>query len=68
MCYRNTNNGRTYAEILSVFKIGKNKLTRWIRDYRETGTYSVKKREHYKKRKLNDEERVPILKRNQMLL
>jgi putative transposase len=59
----NYNNGRTYGEILSVFKIGKNTLTRWIRDYRETGTYSVKKREHYKKRKLNDEELLAYIEK-----
>jgi transposase len=46
------NNGATRNEVLSIFKIGANTLTRWIREYKETKSYSVKKREKYKERKI----------------
>lgn len=58
------NKGGTCGEILSVFKIGQNTLTRWIREYRETGNYSVKKREGYRKRKVNDDELLAYIEKN----
>lgn len=60
----NYNNGATRKEVLSIFKIGENTLTRWIREYRETGSYSVKKRECYKERKINDDELLVYIKEN----
>lgn len=56
------NNGATRKEVLSIFKIGANTLTRWIREYRETKSYSVKKREHYKERKIDDDKLLAYIK------
>jgi putative transposase len=56
------NNGAPRKEVLSIFKIGANTLTRWIREYRETKSYSVKKREHYKERKIDDDKLLAYIK------
>lgn len=46
--------GMNRLEVLSLFEIGSDTLTRWVRSYREVGSLSPKARGRYKTNKLND--------------
>lgn len=42
--------------IIEIFKIGKDTLNRWIRQYKATGNLAPKKRTHYRAKKFSDED------------
>lgn len=47
--------------ILLIFKIGKDTLNRWIREYKTTGSLAPKVRTRHKPRKFSDEQLVEYI-------
>jgi len=53
---KNYEEGMTKEKLIEIFQIGISTLNRWIRNYRETGNVEARKRNRYRKRKVEDED------------
>ena len=50
----NYTSGMPRSQVLSVFQIGSDTLTRWVRQHRETGSLAPRTRGRYRSKKLDD--------------
>jgi transposase len=53
---QNVLDGMARGEVIRIFKIGSNSLTRWLRWHREKGDLSTQNRGRYNSKKLSDKE------------
>ena len=53
---KNYEEGMPKEKLVEIFKIGISTLNRWIRNYLKTGSVEARKRNRYRKRKVEDEE------------
>jgi len=53
--------GMSRKELMEMFKVGYDTITRWVRQHKQTGDVSPKERSRYKTTKVNDEDLLNYL-------
>lgn len=61
---KNYEEGMPKEKLVEVFKIGISTLNRWIRNYLKTGSIEARKRNRYRKRKVEDEDLKKYIEAN----